>query len=172
MGTIGPAGPGVHATVGSLQKLWWCVPGCLNSLCHSLKGSGLSSSGAQCLLTALLGCWQLPSCLSPSRHLIQGNRGNSSWRFFLPAIPHQRLQEGLETQKSAEIHLDALAACKRPQGPFRALLCPDNSSAELIPGGCSAFSGAVAGKAEASWVHAAGERRHRRASPHIVFLFT
>lgn len=90
---------------------WWFVPGYL-SLCRSLKGSSLSSSGALCLLTALLGC------LSPSQGgiLSSRDRGNSSWRVFVLAVPHQSLQKGLEMQKSAEILLDALAAFKGFKG--------------------------------------------------------
>lgn len=127
MGTVrhGQRGPQVHAVVGSLQKLWWFVPGCLR-LCCSLKGSGLSLSGARCLLTALLGCWQLPGCLSPSQGgiLSSGNGGDSSWRIFLLAVPHQCLQKGLGMQKSAEMLLDALAAFKRFQGPFSSPAVP------------------------------------------------
>lgn len=51
-----------------LAELWWLVPECL-SLCHSLKGSGLSWSVSP---YSPLGCWQLWLPLSiPGRHFVQ-----------------------------------------------------------------------------------------------------
>lgn len=127
----------VHAGVGSLQKLCQFVPGCL-SLCHSLKGSSLSSLGARCLLTAPLGCCQLPGCLPPSqaRHLLRQRGGR---RLQLEGFsPGGATPEPAERAGDAETHGDILGlplkTFKRFRGHFAALLCPDGSGTELIPG--------------------------------------
>lgn len=76
------------------------------------------------LLTAPLGCWQLPGSVSMSGR----DGGGCSSRVPHPAVPEG--WRGQTLQRCSWVPLVPLEGV----GPSAAVLCPDGSSTELIPG--------------------------------------